>query len=224
MVSDTFSGDRLHVELPALPELRFAFLTVFLFFSKVMFMYSSLYMSEAIPEEYQKVAQSLFSAESGVEAAASFAEILGIGEDYQRLLAVTSASDIHQRLVDFQHNLDLLIQKTWVEKCDEVQKEKLRDKAPDFIAKIEDRNYREALADFSAILDELAYLFFGMQSRKHDFTEYTFRIDTQMGLFWWYGAKVGQLDALQQLDLEESGEKDYLYALLLLGICYLTNF
>jgi hypothetical protein len=70
-------------------------------------------------------------------------------------------------------------------------------------------------------LEELAYLFFGAQSHKDDFTEYTFRIDTQMGLFWWYG---GQLVNPRFLEWAKSAEKEYLEAVLLLGICYLTNF
>ncbi|MDR1127472.1 MAG: hypothetical protein LBL06_05025, partial [Treponema sp.] len=75
--------------------------------------------------------------------------------------------------------------------------------------------YQQALADFNQILNNLAFLFFGAQSHKEDFTEYTLRIDTQMGLFWWYGA---QLSGIKQTDDE------YLRALLLLGVCYLSNF
>ncbi|MDR0567806.1 MAG: hypothetical protein LBG87_01180, partial [Spirochaetaceae bacterium] len=65
----------------------------------------------------------------------------------------------------------------------------------------EKEDYAQALADFSLILDELAYLFFGAQSRKEDFTEYTFRIDAQMGLFWWYGQQIGTLKNCSQAEL-----------------------
>jgi hypothetical protein len=122
----------------------------------------------------------------------------------------------------FQNNLDLLIQKTWVEKADESRKERLQNSVPGFIAGIEQGDYRKALTDFGLILDELAYLFFGAQSYKEDFAEYTFRIDTQMGLFWWYGGQIGR--CLQQNGGGQDPDNEWLWAVLLIGICYLTNF
>jgi hypothetical protein len=187
-------------------------------------------VNEAIPEEYRKIAEGLFPPEGypagqgpTVDSAAAFADILGIGSEYRHLLAVNRTDKkMRQFLGHFQNNLDLLIQKTWVEKADESRKEKLQNSVPGFIAGIDRGEYRRALADFSVIMEELAYLFFGAQSYKEDFTEYTFRIDTQMGLFWWYG---GQIGGLQQ-DGNEVLEPDHewLWAVLLIGICYLTNF
>jgi hypothetical protein len=182
-------------------------------------------VNPAVPEDYRKITEVLFpfnghEAEKGpsIEAARAFAEILGIGSDYERFL---ESGDTERLLVSFQNNLDLLIQKTWVEKADEVRKEKLLDRVPAFISGIERGEYRAALEEFGAILEELAYLFFGAQSHKDDFTEYTFRIDTQMGLFWWYG---GQLGNNRFLEWAKSADKKQLEAVLLLGICYLTDF
>ncbi|MDR0374933.1 MAG: hypothetical protein LBH85_04340 [Treponema sp.] len=176
---------------------------------------ASLHINSAIPEEYQEIAAALFLENSSLETVDQFAHVLGIGNDYKRFLAITDTTEIHKRLAHFQSNLNILIQKTWVEKADELRKEKLQDRTPDFIEQIEKGDYQKALKDFNGILDELAYLFFGIQSHKEDFTEYTFRIDTQMGLFWWYGS---QLASFKQTD------SDHLKALLALGICYLTNF
>jgi hypothetical protein len=166
-----------------------------------------------------------------LETAIGFAEILGIGLDYKNLLACEKAGQggLQAFLEHFQNNLDLLIQKTWVEKADEARKENLQDRLPGLIAAIEGGQYLEALAEFSEILDELAYLFFGAQSNKDDFTEYTLRIDTQMGLFWWYG---GQIGCLQPPERDHAGgasrdctcSQDVYQAILLIGICYLTNF
>jgi hypothetical protein len=186
-------------------------------------------LQNTIPEEYRNVAEALFPAGGftpehslSVELAIDFAEILGIGSDYRRLLdtGVSNAEQIARFLRHFQNNLDLLVQKTWVEKADETCKTKLQDEIPLFIAGIEQKHYEKALANFSLILDELAYLFFGPQAHKEDFTEYTFRIDTQMGLFWWYGGQIGRLrnSYTQTLDAKT------LWAMLLLGLCYLTNF
>jgi hypothetical protein len=180
----------------------------------------------AIPGEYRKIAECLFPLggvppERGPDpkAAADFAEALGIGADYRRLLASDkTAAEMRSFLCHFQNNLDLLIQKTWVEKADETRKEQLQDEIPEFMAIIEQGNFQRALEEFGGILEELAWLFFGAQSTKDDFSEYTFRIDTQMGLFWWYGGKLACLKGL------EAPDTDALWAVLLIGICYLTNF
>jgi hypothetical protein len=188
-------------------------------------MYSCpVHANQAIPKEYRAVAEALFPPEGHPpgprqEAARAFAKILGIGADYERLLAAGhSGPAMRQFLGHFQNNLDLLIQKTWVEKADELRKEKLQDRVPLLIEEIERQDFQRALGELGAILDELAYLFFGVQSQKEDFTEYTFRIDTQMGLFWWYGARIGGCLGKAAADNES------LQAVLLIGICYLTNF
>jgi hypothetical protein len=182
-------------------------------------------VNPTVPKDYRQIAEALFPPDGypagqapSIEAARAFAGILGVGSDYERLL---ESGDTERLLVSFQNNLDLLIQKTWVEKADESRKEKLQDRVPALIAGIEQGEYRKALEEFGAILEELAYLFFGAQSHKDDFTEYTFRIDTQMGLFWWYG---GQLGNPRFLEWAKSADKEHLEAILLLGICYLTNF
>jgi hypothetical protein len=183
----------------------------------------------AVPKEYRSAAERLFPPGGypvgkgpSLGAVKAFAEILGIGADYHRCLGrCAKKNGAGSFLTSFQNNLDLLIQKTWVEKADEIRKENLLDRVPAFISKIESEDYRRALEDFGAILEELAYLFFGAQSRQDDFTEYTFRIDTQMGLFWWYGSQLCSRAAREWL---KSTDKDILKAVLLLGICYLTNF
>jgi hypothetical protein len=169
----------------------------------------------AIPPEFRESAEQLFPRPT-VEAAAAFAGVLGIA-DYTRLLAAgTSDTGTDRFLGHFRNNLDLLIQKTWVEKADEARKEKLQNRIPGFIADIARGDYQRALTEFSGILEELRYLLFGVQSRQDDFAAYAFRIDMQMGLFWWYGGQIACL----------AGETDTesLRAVLLIGICYLTNF
>lgn len=187
-------------------------------------------MNHSLPHEYRKVAEALFPSDSfpskkgaSLAEAAAFAEALGIGSEYQRLLGVNkNAAEMRRFLAHFQNNLDLLIQKTWVEKADETRKEKVQDDVPPLMAQIEKGNLRQALDEFGAILEELAYLLFGLQSSKEDFTEYTFRIDAQMGLFWWYG---GRLFSLKEFNGKDGvSDEKVLWAILLLGICYLTNF
>jgi len=158
-----------------------------------------------------------------MKAAAEFAKALGIGVEYQRLLALDKQSgDLRVFLDHFQNNLDLLIKKTWVDKSDETRKNTLQDEVPSFMDTIEHGDFIKSIEEFSAILDELAYLLFGAQSEKEDFTEYTFRIDVQMGLFWWYAGKLVLFREL--LSKGEFKDEKTSWAVLLLGLCYLTNF
>jgi len=190
----------------------------------------TLLTNDAIPKEYRKIAENLFpavgfSAKKGpsLKAATDFAIALGIGTEYKKLLNLSkkSSTELGEFLGHFQDNLDLLIQKTWVEKADEARKEKLQNEVPGFVEGIEKRNFQQALEDFGEILEELAYLFFGTQSTREDFSEYTFRIDEQMGLFWWYGSQLG---CLKEIIKDSSDNDEALWAVLLIGICYLTNF
>jgi hypothetical protein len=183
--------------------------------------------NNAIPGEYRNIAEALFPPAGfpgergpGIETIGAFAEILGISGDYQKLLNA-SPGKLDDFLLSFQNNLDLLIQKTWVEKADEIRKERLQDGLPSFIEDIKKGDYVGALEKFGVILEELAYLFFGAQSHKDDFTEYTFRIDPQMGLFWWYG---GQIGCPGKNGWIKTAGAECLKGVLLLGICYLTDF
>ncbi|MDR0502461.1 MAG: hypothetical protein LBH16_03990 [Treponema sp.] len=186
--------------------------------------------NSAIPSEYRKAAERLFPKDGffkgqkpDLKITAEFAKALGVGVEHQRLLAIDRGNDDMQTFLGhFQNNLDLLIQKTWVDKSDETRKNMLQDQVPSFVTTIEKGDYFRAFEEFNVILEELAYLFFGAQCEKDDFTEYTFRIDAQMGLFWWYGSRLASLKELK----EKNGTTDdkILWALLLLGLCYLTNF
>jgi len=189
-------------------------------------MYRSSHSDHAILGEYRKIAETLFppggfspEQEPDLKAVADFAKALGIDTEYQRLFSLDgNDKKMREFLGHFQNNLDLLIQKTWVEKADETRKEKLQDEIPSLMALIGRGDFQQALEDFGKVLDELAYLFFGSQSAKDDFTEYTFRIDIQMGLFWWYGCQLGILKK------DNVPDDRFLRAILLLGLCYLTNF
>jgi hypothetical protein len=172
---------------------------------------------------YRTTAETLFPPERAVSekgptlaAVEAFADVLGIGMEFKRLIRGSSSGEFQHFLAHFQNNLALLISKTWVEKSDEIKKENLQRRLPVLISFINNGDYESALAEFGIILDELAFLFFGNQSLKEDFTEYALRIDTQMGLFWWYGSQI----RTQNLKIDSN----ILRALLLIGICYLTSF
>jgi ribosomal protein S17E len=185
-------------------------------------------VNKTIPAEYRKTAEALFPPKGGVggsEQALAFADILEVSADYRKLLSLGELrpvgsppnAEMRKFLHSFQNNLDLLIQKTWVEKTDEDRKEKLQNRIPGFVTHIENADYAEALKEFSVVLEELSWLLFGPQSHKEDFIEYVFRIDSQLGLFWWY---VGQTSRV----LAELTDRAVIRSILFLGICYLTDF
>ena len=182
--------------------------------------------SKALPKEYRKTAEALFPADGSIKnnapsqkAILTFAENLGVEADYRKAdLDWKKTEELENFLLSFKNNLELLIQKTWVEKSDEDRKEKLLGRVPGFIAIIKEGDYTNALGEFGSILEELAWLLFGFQSHKDDFFDYVFRIDPQLGLFWWYGGQLGHFLS--------NGAKDEktIKAVLLLGLCYLTDF
>ena len=184
---------------------------------------------KAIPREYRNTVLGLFPEEGyskgkepSINQILSFGKILGLGKDNKRFLSILeSRAELDKLLHSFQNNLDLLIQKTWVDKTEESRKENLLDKLPAFISIIEQEKYSQALEEFGAILEELAWLFFGAQSQKDDFTEYTFRIDNEIGLFWWYGNQLGSIQVMEWIKIMNNNINK---AILLLGILYLTNF
>ena len=183
-----------------------------------------------LPKEYRKVAEALFPAAYNPEennnvlqpsesTILGFADKLGVGTEYRKLdTGWNDTEKLGQFLSSFRNNLYLLIQKTWVEKADEDRKERLLDRVPGFIDVIKKEDFNKALGEFRVILEELAWLLFGSQSHKADFFDYVFRIDHQLGLFWWYGGQ------LEHLLLAESKDEINLKAILLLGLCYLTDF
>jgi hypothetical protein len=179
---------------------------------------------EIIPIEYRNITEKLFSTagigstpESAETLAADLARMLGIGTEYSELYSSADPERAFKRLLaHFRNNVELLIQKTWVEKADEANKEKLLDRVPLFVADLESGNYERALRIFTRILDELAYLLFGAQSHKGDFIEYTFRIDPQIGLFWWYSSNISAIIGSTQIRT--------LRSILLVGVCFLASF
>jgi hypothetical protein len=209
-------------------------------------------MKRKVPVEYHKVAESLFPESAWTsgkppvtKTVDAFAGALGIATPYTRLkrsIAQESAQKVAAQkiaaqkakkghlpkknddpygaglgifLLRFQENFDLMVAKTWVEKDDEERKERLQWRIPDFVKKVESGEYTDALIEFSDIIRELSYLLFGEQSKKDDFLDYTFRIDPPMGLFFWYGL---------HLSVFFDQEGDIVRDILLLGMCYLTDF
>jgi hypothetical protein len=179
-------------------------------------------IDEVIPAEYRVIAGELFAAGDAIEdverRTLRFSSFLGIAEDYMQLVSTDAevrARAERRMLGHFRNNLELLIQKTWVEKADEAHKEKLLSRVPSLVGDLERLDYQRALKTLILIIDELGYLLFGAQSRKGDFIEYAFRIDPCLGLFWWYAGRLSSLVG--------DADAPRVRAIMLLGVCFLAD-
>ena len=162
------------------------------------------------PNEDIRRAETLLSALPDVRAIEGYARTLGLDADYQRIF--NSDADFKSLLEHFQKNMTLLISKTWVEKDDEIRKEKLGVTIPLFVREIANGRYTEALREFSGIFDELEFLFFGSESKKDDLIEYALRIDIHLGLFCMFVKQIPRVCALATPETAR--------AVLALVICY----
>ena len=118
-------------------------------------------------------------------------------------------------LSSFHKNLNLLVQKTWIEKADETLKEQAVVHIDNFCDVFAQKKYNSCYSDFLSLLYDVVYLMFGIQTKKDGFLEYAMRIDPEFGIFWWY---ICSLPA----DVPENDEKTRLF--LLLGMTFLTNY
>ncbi len=188
----------------------------------------SSFVDESVFSEFRKAAEDLLPIILGEvqktvsefeKAAIEFAGEFGSATEFSNyfVLDLDERSRAERRLLShFQNNVELLIQKTWVEKADESTKEKLLARIPVLVEDFSQGAYDKALKVFTHLVDELLYLLFGAQSRKADFLDYALRIDPRLGLFCWYGARLST--ALGRMDA------DRLRALVLIGFYFLAIF
>ena len=118
-------------------------------------------------------------------------------------------------LSSFHKNLNLLVQKTWIEKADETLKEQAVVRIDNFCDVFAQKKYNNCYSDFLSLLYDVVYLMFGIQTKKDGFLEYAMRIDPEFGIFWWY---ICSLPA----DAPDNEEKTRLF--LILGMTFLTNY
>jgi hypothetical protein len=152
-------------------------------------------------------------------SAEALADLLGIPGEFARYLnaAKGRASGIHVLRTSFQNNIELLIKKTWVEKSDEIIKDRLGKDIGDFIAMGVDGEWTSALPAFVRVCRQMFFLLFGEQSRKPDFHEYAVRIEPKLGLFFWYIAELEKQDPAR---LREELIEDEL----LVGMYFIASF
>lgn len=115
----------------------------------------------------------------------------------------------------FQKNLELLVQKTWVEKADESMKEEILFRINTLCCNLSRYDYHTSLSEFLPVLLDVVYLLFGNLVKNEYFLEYAVRIDPDFGFFWYY---------LNSLPPHKDWSEEKCRAAVLLGIFFLANF
>ncbi len=122
----------------------------------------------------------------------------------------------HSKLIEsFRKNLQLLIQKTWVEKSDIELKEKVLFELNQFHNVLMAHDWEKSYNLFLPLLDNVVYLMFGTQTKQEDFPEYAMRIDPDFGTFWLY---------IQTLNPDSTPSKDKCRISVLLALYFLANY
>lgn len=119
----------------------------------------------------------------------------------------------------FEKNVQLLVEKMWVEKADEDVKGDILFRLQCFCQSMRQTeapiDYSKLLPECLGVLHDVVLLLFGRQIDSGNFLEYAVRIDPDFGLFWYY------LECLTKQP-KLSAEKARLA--IFLGIYFLANF
>ncbi len=153
-----------------------------------------------------------------VRAALRLAEAFGGRNSFSPNLAAKSAArdESEKKLViSFQKNIELLVQKTWVEKADEALKEEMLFRINTLCNNLTRYDYHTSLSEFLPVLHDVVYLLFGSLARHESFLEYAVRIDPDFGFFWYY---------INSLPPHKDWSEEKCRIAVLLGICFLANF
>ena len=149
-----------------------------------------------------------------VEAAFTIANQFGADKSFAEILK-SNAEEPSMRLISsFHNNLNLLVQKTWVEKSDEALKEQVLFRLDNLCNALKEKK-EASYEDFVILLKDVVYLMFGNQAKTTDFAEYALRIDPGFGIFWWY------LTSIPETAPESVEKKRIFFAL---GMVFLANY
>lgn len=126
--------------------------------------------------------------EQALEAGRCIARDFGDMQLYQ-LIADHRCADaaVEQHFItSFHNNLNLLIEKTWVEKTDEARKSLVQYRLSKVYEQLQHGDYVNSYDELLTILYDAVFLMFGGDAREPEFLEYALRIDPQFGVFWWF--------------------------------------
>jgi hypothetical protein len=144
------------------------------------------------------------------------AEQFGADSSFRTVLEASEVTAAEKKLISsFNSNLNLLVQKTWVEKDDQALKDQVLYKLEGLCKEFENDNYGASYNVLVQLLRDVVYLMFGTQTNSGEFLEYAFRIDPGFGIFWWY---------VESLPSERPAAEAVAKVYLLLSMIFLSNY
>ena len=152
------------------------------------------------------------------EYALQIAEAFGAEPDFAALFEEkTEHRNMREKstVQSFRKNIELLVQKTWVEKADEAMKEEVLAAIDVLCENLAEQKYCRVLQDLLPVLKDVVYLLFGQASKEAGFLEYAVRVDPDFGFFCFY---INSLHSAKDWPAEKCR------AAVLLGLCFLANF
>ncbi|ULQ59200.1 hypothetical protein K7I13_11945 [Brucepastera parasyntrophica] len=170
-------------------------------------------VSEALPLFIETTDDSVL-ADTAMQISAAF----GDEDDFRAIMTEknTARDEAEKNLVSsFQKNIQLLVQKTWVEKSDIAMKEEVLYRIDALCKNLASYDYHTSLSEFLPILHDVVYLLFGTIARTDSFLEYAVRIDPYFGFFWYY---------INSLPAHNEWSEEKCRAAVMLGLCFLSNF
>lgn len=178
-------------------------------------------MPKAVREAAVSALPSFLESEKDsalASGALDLASALGNTGDFDDIVKRKSAAreEAERHLVQgFRKNVELLVQKTWVDKTDESLKEEVLFRIDTLCKSLNKSDYQAAYSEFLPVLRDVVYLLFGALSKSDSFLEYAVRIDPDFGFFWYY---------INSLPPKHTWKEEKCRASVLLGIFFLANF
>ncbi len=152
------------------------------------------------------------------ELSLSIANAFGRG-DFSIFLEQSQVEAEKKLIESFVKNVQLLVQKTWVEKADEELKEetlyRINKLCDVLIANETDNRYELAFVECFSILYDVVALLFGELVKTDNFLDYAFRVDPAFGFFWYFVERISKI---------EKPKEEKARLCILLAMFFLANF
>ena len=137
-----------------------------------------------------------------VSSALKISKTFGRGASFEIYTDKTNVDAEKNLIESFRKNIQLLVQKTWVEKDDEECKEdalyRINSLCEKLINSEHSAAYKESFEDCFAILHDVVSLLFGDLVKNDSFVEYAFRIDPDFGFFWYYVTRLSKVEIISE--------------------------
>ncbi len=155
--------------------------------------------------------------EQALKAASFVARDFGDAALYEAIVG-HGADDVSTEqhfITSFHNNLNLLIEKTWVEKTDEALKSQVQYRLAQVYSQLQRGDYVHSYTELLTVLYDSVFLMFGVDARSPEFLEYALRIDPQFGIFWWF---------LYSMPEQPSWEEKNFRIVMLLFMLFIANY